>query len=353
MRFERLGLDEWVHRWTGVGTNLDISGMPSPYQEFLPEVEWGQSPLELERRLLELISSLYGVEEDRVALTFGAQNANSLAMMTQLSSGDLVVSERPIYEPMRVVAEALCSVIDLPRRRENDFAIDIDELHSLMRGASMLMITNLHNPTAAVLGDDILATIAEVVEDRGALLLCDEIYREMSYHHPPRPAHDFPEVGVTTNGMTKLYGLGDLRVGWLIGPQEVAEAVDAARRAMAWNLPSHSMALAISALERKDWFRERMLELARGNLKLLKRWSSREERARFRWPDGALMFSLELPEGIDDMAFSETLLSKYDTAVCPGSYFGAPGQVRVTFSCAASKFERGLENISLAMDHLS
>jgi len=354
MRFEPLALEEWFRHWRGVGTNLDISGAPSPYGEFSPDVEEGQDPIELEERLVEELSSLYGVEGERIALTFGAQNANALALLTQLSSTDTIAMENPIYEPMRAVAERICRVAVLPRIRENDFVPDLEVLDRLLvSGSRLVMITNLHNPTAAMLGDEDLLAIADIVEDRGALLLCDEIYREMSYSSPPESVHRFQDVGISTNGVTKLYGLGDLRVGWLIGPPDVARSVELARLATASHLPSHSLAVTIAALEQRNWFRERMLALAEENLNVLKEWSEREERVDFAWPEGTLMFLLSLPGEIDDMEFSELLLERFDTAVCPGRYFGIHGQVRVTLSCPPSEFRRGLENISSALDHLS
>jgi len=354
MRFSPLELDEWVHRWRGVGTNLDISGMSHPGQDLLPDVEEGQSPLDLEERLVELISTRYGVEEERIALTFGAQNANFLTLITQLSHLDKVAVETPIYEPMRVVAKSICDVVDVPRTREHAFVPEMDLLDEILSaGARMLMLTNLHNPTAAVLKDEELSAMADIAEDRGTMVLCDEIYREMCYSDPPLPFHAFPEVGITTNGVTKLYGLGELRVGWLIGPPEVAREVQRARMAMASNLPSHSLAVTIAALERRDLFRERMLSHAKENLEILRQWSTKESRANLVWPKGALMFSLKLPKGIDDLEFSEMMLERYDTAVCPGRFFGSYGQVRVTFSCPSSEFGSGLENISSGLDHLS
>jgi len=211
MRFEPLALEEWFRHWRGVGTNLDISGAPSPYGEFSPDVEEGQDPIELEERLVEELSSLYGVEGERIALTFGAQNANALALLTQLSSTDTIAMENPIYEPMRAVAERICRVAVLPRIRENDFVPDLEVLDRLLvSGSRLVMITNLHNPTAAMLGDEDLLAIADIVEDRGALLLCDEIYREMSYSSPPESVHRFQDVGISTNGGCRhLHQRGD------------------------------------------------------------------------------------------------------------------------------------------------
>jgi len=108
------------------------------------------------------------------------------------------------------------------------------------------------------------------------------------------------------------------------------------------------VAVATEALRRRERFRERALSIARENLKVLDAWG--EERIGFRRPDGALMALLRLPDRVDDLRFAEMLLEQYDTAVCPGRYFGIEGHVRATFSCAPSDFGKGLENISAALD---
>lgn len=354
MRFEPLGLEEWFHKWRGVGTNLDVSGAPAPYDEFHPEFEEGSDLVELEEGLMELLSRLYGVGTERIALTCGAQSANSLVLMTQLNEDDTIVVENPIYEPMLKVAEQVCLLRNLPRTLENQYRPTIDQLNDiLISGSRMVMITNLHNPSGAALDDDELKAILDVAEDKGALVLCDEIYREMCYSQPPKGAFELGDNAIITNGMTKLYGLGDLRVGWVIGPEDVARDVELCRLAISSHLPAYPLAVTIQALERRPWFRDRMLSRGRENLEVLNEWARVETRVSFMIPEGGLMFLLPLPKGIDDMEFSQFLLYELDTAVCPGRYFGAEGQIRVTFSCPPEEFARGLRNISLALNHFS
>jgi aspartate/methionine/tyrosine aminotransferase len=354
MRFETLGLEEWFHKWRGVGTNLDVSGAPAPYEEFQPEFEEGSDLVELEEELVELLSRLYGVGSERIALTCGAQNANSLVLMTQLNKEDTIVAEHPIYEPMLKVAEQVCSLRDLPRTLENQYRPTTDQLNDVLSsGSRMVMITNLHNPSGAALDDVELKAILDVADDKGALVLCDEIYREMCYTQPPKGAFELGENAIISNGMTKLYGLGDLRVGWVIGPEDVARDVELGRMAISSYLPAYSLTVTIQALKRRRWFRERMLSRARENLEVLSDWARVETRVSFMMPEGGLMFLLPLPKGIDDLEFSEFLLSNHDTAVCPGRYFGVEGQIRVTFSCPPEEFARGLRNISTALNHFS
>jgi DNA-binding transcriptional MocR family regulator len=112
-----------------------------------------------------------------------------------------------------------------------------------------------------------------------------------------------------------------------------------------YRLPVHSCLLAAEAVKRRDWFVERAMERARANLPILSAWLEGETRVACRLPDGGLMASLRLPNGTDDLEFGERLLAK-GVAVGPGRYWGAPGSIRVTFSCSGKELSDGLEVIS-------
>jgi aspartate aminotransferase len=102
-------------------------------------------------------------------------------------------------------------------------------------------------------------------------------------------------------------------------------------------------------VRRQGWFRERVLRKARSNLPVMYEWLQGEERISCAMPDGALMALLELPPGMDDMELSEKVL-EHGVAVGPGSLFGAPGCIRVTFSCSSKQLSEGLAAISSALD---
>jgi aspartate/methionine/tyrosine aminotransferase len=346
-------LEDWLIKCRGAKINLDHSGAPSPYKDgFDPSIDqWDTDDYELEERLAELIASTYGVEKDMVALCSGAQNANYLAFRTILKSNDLVAIESPTYMPIRVLANSICGVFDLNRDPSRNFHFLEKEIEEcIKRGAKAIVFTNLHNPSASSFSNETLMSILEITSKKGIVVVCDEIYREMHYGVPPDPVAALNCNAISISGLTKLFGLGDLRIGWALAPPEIASRINLLRLYVTYRLPARSVAVAIEAIKRRDWFRERMLRIAMRNLTLLKEWLEEENRISCRLPHGGLMALFKLPEGIDDMKFSEYLLERFFTAVCPGRYFGIDNHVRVTFSCDATDFRSGLENISMALD---
>jgi len=355
MKFEPFLLEDWLIRCLGAKIDLDHSGAPNPMRDGFDPCVGGEAFLdefEVEEKLYKAVSTAYKVKPERIALTCGAQSANFTFFQTCLTREEVVAVESPTYAPIRACANAMFkAALTLERRREAGYAVDPASLKSVLRGgAKALALTNLHNPSAKTLDNDALAALMEHAEAKGALVLVDEVYREMAHGKPPKAAFELGAAGVSTNGLSKLWGLGGLRIGWLIGPEEVARKVTEARLYSSWHLPTRPMALAIQAIKKREWFRKRVLVVARRNLPIIRDWATEERRVELVEPDGCLHLLIRLPPGTDDERFSERLLKRHGTAVCPGRYFGEAGAIRVTYSGDDEDLIKGLGQISDILD---
>lgn len=355
MRFEPFLLEDWLIECLGARIDLDHSGAPAPWRDgFAPQVEdSGLNEFEVEDLFYKAICKAYRVQRSKVALVAGAQAGNHAFYESCFSRRDKALIESPTYAPMRACTKALfASCGAVPRRRKEGYSVDLAALEGgLKKGARALSLTNLHNPSAKSIRDEEMKAILELASSHGALVLVDEVYREMCRSRPPRAAFRLGDAGVSTDGMSKLFGLGKLRVGWLIGPEEVAERVNETRLYSTWHLPSRSMAIAIQALERKAWFRERALRIAKVNLPIIMDWAE-EEGIEVTEPDGCLHMLVHLSPGTDDEAFARRLLRRHSTAVCPGRYFGAEGSFRITFSCDGGTLQEGLRFVAQELRRL-
>ncbi len=355
MRLTKDPLEEWALHCDAMGAriSLDSSGAPAPFNE----PEWkdvrfkgSNDEAGAEARLREELRRAYRVDDDMIALPLDAQEADVRFFLHPLSARDRVAVENTTCMPIRRQAQLICDGRTLDRPASAGFRPDRGQLRRFLgAGARAVALTNLHNPSASALRTDELASIIEEAGKYDALVLCDEVYREMAYQEVPKSAYELGENGVSVSSVTKLNGLRGLRLGWLIGPKEVAQNVEMARMYLNYRLPVHSCLFAAEAVKRREWFRERVLERARTNLPILKGWLEGEKRIVCRLPDGGLMASLCLPEGTDDLEFSEVLL-KEGAAVGPGRLWGAPGTIRATFSCPGQELAEGLRKISEVLD---
>ena len=149
----------------------------------------------------------------------GTSLANYLALAATTEPGDEILVEQPTYELILSTAKYLgLEIRRFPRHAENNFAIDpADVERNLTPRTRLIVICNLHNPTGAMVPDDILRDIGKLAAKVGARVLVDEVYREVLFESSPASAfHIDPERFIVTNSLTKAYGLSGLRCGWVL-----------------------------------------------------------------------------------------------------------------------------------------
>src|SRR5437762_6837694 len=120
------------------------------------------------------------VPENVVTISGGTSMANHLAMAALLEREDDVLIEKPTYDPLLAVAEYLGAKIKrFPRRFEDGFKIDIVALEKqVTKQTRLIVVTNLHNPSSALVDEATLKRIGELARNAGARVLVDEVYLE-------------------------------------------------------------------------------------------------------------------------------------------------------------------------------
>ena len=159
------------------------------------------------------------VDADHVLPFAGAEEALFWAMQELAGPGDHAVVTVPCYQAMETVTLATgADVSALVPRREDGWALDLDDLRGLLRPNTKLVAVNYpHNPTGYVPDEATFRELVALCDERGIRLFCDEVYRGIEVD-PARTlpqAADLSETAVSLNVASKAYGLPGLRVGWL------------------------------------------------------------------------------------------------------------------------------------------
>jgi aspartate/methionine/tyrosine aminotransferase len=332
--------------------DLAASGLPSLAWADLPTADL---PL-FERHfygspaLVERIARLHGARADEVLIASGTSMANFLVAAALLSPGDRVVVEEPTYEPLRATLETLSAAIEtLPRPFAAGFQPDPTDLDARVRGARMVVLTNLHNPSGVELEPDRLAAIARLAERAGAVLLVDEVY--MDFLAVPRHATRAPHI-VVTGSLTKVYGLTGLRAGWAVGPPDLIRRAYQVKDLISVIDPFPMTALAARVLDRRDELRAAALAAAATGRRVLSRWVA-EHGLAWVEPAGGIIGAVRLPDGLSGHTLSDHLAARHATRVVPGEFFGLPGFVRIGFGSPAAKLEAGLARVAQGVAELS
>ena len=159
------------------------------------------------------------VDADHVLPFAGAEEALFWAMQELAGPGDHAVVTVPCYQAMETVTLATgADVSALVPRREDGWALDLDDLRGLLRPNTKLVAVNYpHNPTGYVPDEATFRELVALCDERGIRLFCDEVYRGIEID-PARTlpqAADLSETAVSLNVASKAYGLPGLRIGWL------------------------------------------------------------------------------------------------------------------------------------------
>jgi aspartate/methionine/tyrosine aminotransferase len=288
-----------------------------------------------------------------VAPALGTSHAIFLAYAAMLGAGDEILVESPGYEPLTRAAEGLGATIrTFPRLAAEGFRVVPERVAAAMTPRTRaIVVTTLHNPTGVRVEVATLRELAAIAEARGAYLLVDEVYA---------PFDDLPEDGVfrgsarriaanvvTVSSLTKCYGLGMHRIGWVLGPEEIIERADAASIATVGHLPLSHASYGCAAFGAIGRLAQRSKALFAGKRAIAERWVRSLPNAHWSEPREGLFGLVTLPGRGDLVERIETLARDAGVLVGAGTFFGAPESFRLAWAaCDVSRFEAGLDRLS-------
>ena len=311
--------------------DLSSSGLPQPqleemgvdatYRAFLREKG------DHEGLLTEAVAALYGVEADNVVITTGGSEAIYLAYAV-FGEGRAVVP-LPNYEPMFAIPRWL------------GMKVTSSLAGPPIRGA-VYAVTDPNNPTGHRLQSEV--GLLEEVSER-ATVLVNETYEGFTFGRP-HSAFSGHRRFVTCTSMTKFYGLGWLRVGWMLAGRRNAELLQRGRRLISGHNSEYSLWIAKQVLARRDAFFKRARTIHSGNLELVTEFASSVKGAVVVPSEAAPFCLVRYAKGPDSVTFAERLLKERGVLVSPGDYFGAPRAFRLCFTSDSDDLAEGLKRLS-------
>jgi aspartate/methionine/tyrosine aminotransferase len=304
--------------------------------------------------LVGAIAARYGVSADTVVTAQGTSGANFLAFAALVKAGDDVLVERPGYDPLMGPPALLgANVTRFDRRFEDGYRLDPDAVRAAMtRRTRLIVITNAHNPTGVLASDADLDEVGRIAERHGALVLVDEVYLDTAAAGAVRPAAARSPVFVSTNSLTKSYGLAGLRCGWALAHADVAESIRRARDIVDGTGAFPAERLAELAFSQLDRIAARARRLLDANGTAMRAFLESRAELEYVQPGAGTVVFPRIREIEDAGAFVERLAREFETDVVPGRFFQAPAHFRVGFGGRPEFLVEGLAQLGRALSSL-
>jgi hypothetical protein len=303
--------------------------------------------------LREAIASRYGTTAECVSIAAGASGANFQAMLALLEPGDDALIETPAYDPLIAAARAAgASVVHFERSWSKGFALDPYVVRTALTPATrLIVISNPHNPSGAMTPRDVIEQIGVMAEAIGARVLVDEVYAEAQHDDEPipRPAATIGDVFVSTNSLTKAYGLAGLRCGWIMASPAVSARVREIRDVIDGSGPYVAERLSLTAFENIARLRTRARTILADNLAVVREMAKSHPRLEWLEPVAGTTAFPRVTGVSDTNELVDRLIRDHDAIVVPGHFFQTPQHIRIAYGGKAEMIREAVARLDRAL----
>ncbi|MDR0523182.1 MAG: aminotransferase class I/II-fold pyridoxal phosphate-dependent enzyme [Candidatus Methanoplasma sp.] len=319
-------------------------------------VTWGAA--NFREALAAKQSRLMGREIDperEVVATCGSTEAMMAAVMAVADPGDKVVIFSPFYENYGADAILSGAVPIYVSLRPPDFSFDPEELEEAFRQRpKALILCNPSNPTGKVFSRDELLFISKLAREYDAYVITDEVYEHIVYE-PRRHTYmsSLPgmfERTISCSSLSKTYSITGWRLGYVIAPEEAADAVKKVHDFLTVGAPAPLQEAAATGLRFGDGYYRDLLSEYAGKRRLFMKGLD-EAGLAHTVPEGAYYVLLDISEFgyASDLEFCERLAERAGVGAVPGSVFFHGEENRY----ARLHFAKRDETLIEALDRLS
>ena len=303
-------------------------------------------------------------EPEQVIASNGAKQSLYNLMVAVLNHGDEVIVPAPYwvsYPDMVKLADAEPAI--LAATPENDYRITARELqNTLNKNTRMLILNSPSNPTGKVYSQEEFRALGDVLTEHPKVFIaCDDIYEHIYWGANPYRTflNVCPELAdrtVVINGVSKAYAMTGWRIGYLAGPADLVKAMRKVQSQSTSCPGSVSQAAAVAALtgpqdcvdEMRLSFEERYYYIHDALNDIPGVDCPACDGAFYAFP--SFQGFIDRMENIrDDVELASWLLEAAGVATVPGSAFGAPGHLRLSFASSLDHLEEAISRIRRAL----
>ncbi len=309
-------------------------------------------------------AGLPGYQRENIAVGVGAKQVIYNLAEALLDEGDEIAFPTPYWTSYLDIAEIVGAKVKLlPCPSSQHYKLTPDQLDTAITPTTrVFLFNNPSNPTGMVYTREEIAALASVlVRKPDTWIITDDIYHRMvfdglGYHNFVHSRPELRERTIFIDSLSKTYGMPGWRVGFMAGPVAVAKAVVTLNSNHITNIPEITTAAAVAAFSGPQDVTERQCaDFALRRDRVVAALTAipgvscpRPQGAFYAFPDISSAFgrrhgSTRIDNDVD---FCAALLDAKGVACVPGSAFGEPRALRISYTCPLPQLDAGLKRIA-------
>jgi len=302
-------------------------------------------------------------QPEQILVSCGAKHTLFNACMAVLSPGDQAIIPAPYwvsYPDMVRVADG--EPVIIRTGIEDGFKVTPEQLEAAITDKTrMLFLNSPSNPTGSCYTrEELQALGAVLVKHPNIVVLADDIYEHIHWAEDPfcslaEACPDLIGQVVTINGVSKCYAMTGWRIGYAGGPPEIIKAMKTIQSQITSNPSSISQVAATAALDGDQSCITEMVKAYKARSDYIVAALNNIPGFECREGEGAFYAFPKIVDAIaaqglkDDGELVKLLLEKGDVVMVPGTPFGAPGYLRISFACSIEELEKAVSRITSAL----
>lgn len=293
---------------------------------------------------------------DQVIISAGAKQALFNFLLAAVNEGDEVVFPAPYWVSYPEMVK-LCDGTPVAVHPAAGLQVTAEEiLAAVTPRTKAILINSPCNPTGQIFSADFIKTIVEYTERKNIFLVMDDIYHRLVFdgNTVPNPCAYAGEAQhlVLINGVSKLYGLTGLRIGWAVCARKDLIAAMGRMQAQSTSCNSDlSETAAAAALNGDQGCVSELQKQLEANRDVLLAELARIPHVKVQKPAGTFYAFADFSHyDASSVHLAQFLLEKAMVAVVPGNAFGAEGYLRISFCADQASITEGVRRIAAALE---
>ncbi|MFP3860846.1 MAG: pyridoxal phosphate-dependent aminotransferase [Bacteroidales bacterium] len=307
---------------------------------------------------------------EQIVVSAGAKHSLANALLAIINKGDEVIVPAPYWVSyVEQVKLAEGKNVIVKTSLDNQFKITPEQLKSAISPRTKaIMLCSPSNPTGSIYSKEELKEIAEIIakSENKIYIISDEIYEYINFegkHQSIAQFDDIKEQVILINGVSKGYAMTGWRIGYMAASKDIAKACGKLQGQVTSGACSIAQRAALSAISGNKDFTAKMNEAFKKRRDLVLEGLSQIKGIEKYTPQGAFYLFPKITyyfgksdgnrtiNNDQDLCFY--LLEEANVALVPGSAFGSPENIRLSYAASEDELREALKRIKTALDKLA